>query len=639
MVGFNSFRGLLVYDLDSVLSITTLLVALTLILSSLTMSPLWAIVGSITFFVCITYLHIRRKEVSFEMLRLQVNPAVYLLLNIAFLLIFFYSIVSLYLRSETYVRPTSYFISTIFLVGILTVEILFLPSNKPYIGFVLSKIAIIPLSLLLSQSFLFPTVFGGDSLKHQIFTQDILNSGFIPEGFPYSKLPLMHLLTGETSLVTGLNYKMATLFSISSMQVILLVSFIFLLARLIFDAKIGLLAALLLGVSTLFIHWSIWAVPQTISAALIPAIIYILFKIKQNNLFIGSFLAILLMVGLITTHTVSSACMAILLVTSLIANKTFMRIYNKNHNIGITPVITIFFIVVMLAWWKYASGHIFALSKLIEWGFGSQWFTRPAVITEGAEQYIYNAPFSEWLFNTIGVYLFWIISLAGCFYMFSKKTNNPHGFSVAAGGLIVLTIVFIAVLFNRTGLLVDRWYYFSHILLSIPFAVSFFLFASVLRKDYIRILFIVTGVVTMSFLMIMVPKANMDNPLFKDSKVHVAGTTSEVQAIETVSKLMDNVWVNNYPGHGFTFIGITSKGEFSVDECFFTKDFSKCQNYVIMVNMKESQNRRNTFYRSFTKLDYNPVKLLGEKGFSCFYNSGSVGAFGIINKEKRYINK
>jgi len=528
------------------------------------------------------------------------------------------------------------------MVSILTVEILFLPRNERHIYFVLLKIILIPLSLAWSQLLIFPTVVGSDPWFHREFTQSILDSGFLPGGTGYAKLPVFHLISGVTSLVTGLDYKMATMFSISLMQIICLVLFTFLLGRFIFNAKVGLLGALLLVVSNYFIWMSYWTIPNTLGIVLIPTIIYLLFKIKQDKPIIGSSLSILLMITLILTHPACSASMAMLLFTFWAGFEFYAALYIEKRNIAITPIIGVFFVVAMFAWWTYASGHITGFAELLKWGFSIDYFSQWEVYGGIRDPYTYTVPVLELVFNDMGKYLFFGLSLIGCFFMISEKVKNTYSFNYAVGGMTIMGIYLFAIISFRQSI-AYRWPYFTYVMVSIPLAVTLFLVSTRLRKNYLKTLFIVTIVVALSFSMIMTPTANMDNPLFKNTAIReYTYTESELQAFETITKLTDkDIGTDgDVAGHLIRLPHFSGR-LFSIGECFYTKDFFydipfwteegyiriDYQNSITMVRKEISHSTITVREQSFIKLDYDPEQLLTEEGFSRIYDSGSVSAF------------
>lgn len=630
-------------NLDKTLTILSFFLALILILMSFIRNFMYGVLGIILLSGCAIYLFCVHKSKDLSGIlkwELRANSSFLQLLNISFFLILCCSIISLYLRSDPYVRPLSYFISIILLVSILAVEILFLPRSKLYAGFVLLKIILIPLSIVWSQLLIFPEVIGADPWWHRWFTQNILDTGFIPEGFNYSKLPIFHLISGITSLVTGLDYKMATMFSISLLQIICFMLFMFLLGKFLFNTKVGLLAALLLGVSSDVIHMSYWTIPNSLGIVLIPIIVYLLFKIKKT---IGSSLSILLMIVLILTHTGCSASMAIALFAFWAGFEFYERGYSAKRNRAITLCIAVFFITAMLAWWMYASGTITSLARVINWAFNIDYFAHKTPVYEGITQYSYDIPILELIFNDIGNNLFWVFALFGCFYMISEKVKNPYRFGFVVGGLTTLGIHFFAIV-GYCQMLAFRGAYFTTVMLSIPLAIMIFLVCMKLKKNYMKTLFVVTIVAVLSFSMIMTPTANMDNPLFKNMAVRSGTyTESELQAFETISKLTDeNIGTDGRVVGHLVRLPHLSGRLFSMQECFYTKDFFyerqflrpitgytavTYQNLTYMIRKEISHRTISVSTHSFVKLDYEPEQVLAEEGFSRIYDSGSVSAF------------
>ena len=330
-------------------------------------------IGVLCFIVCIGYLIIRRflsPSLILSLEELNCSTHFYITLNILFFLLLSYSIISIYLRSDPYIRPLGYFISTALMAVILANEILFLSNQKPYICFALCKIIIIGLSLGYSQTLIFTNVIGVDPWKHQWFTLKILDTGIIPEGFGYSKMPLMHLMIGITSLVTDLGYKVSTLVSISSIQVICDALFIFLLGEFLINAKIGLLAALLLEVSNCHIQMRYWVIPNTIGATMILPIIFILFKLRKDKNFSGTLVAMFLMGTLILTHTVTAMCLTIIFYAFYSGSEAYTRLYHDENTFQpVTLTISILFSIGMLAYWTYVTGQITFLGMIIKHGF------------------------------------------------------------------------------------------------------------------------------------------------------------------------------------------------------------------------------------------------------------------------------
>ncbi len=623
MSKFNLTISHLIDELDKILAIVGAIssLALTIWIKLVINQPMYVMIGILCFLVFTGYLILRRFFYpslipSFDDLRC--SNRFYITLNILFFLLLSYSIISIYLRSDPYIRPIGYFIATAFMAVIVADEILFLSPQKPHIYFALCKIIIIGLSLQYSQILIFPSVVGVDPWYHQWFTLKILDNGYIPEGLAYSKLPLMHLMIGMASLVTDLGYKMATMVSISSIQVICDALFVFLLGRFLINTKVGLLAALLLNVSNYHIHFGFWTIPNTMAATLILPIMFILLKMRKDKLFIGTLVAMFLMGTLILTHPLADMCLAILLFAFWAGNEVYTKLFHEEKtNRSVTLTISILFSIGMFAYWTYVSGHIMVLTILIKYGFRTD-------ILEVSYQYLSNVPFWEKIFSNIGMFLFFSLSFIGCLYMLSKQFRSRNRFSTTICGIIILCIAFFSLLAGKR-VLVGRWYYFSQILLAIPLSLSLFLLNGIFKNKFKKGFLMSFSVFTLSFLLIMSPSANRDNHLFSpNSGTRNALIESELQAMETISEIWNGKVGSDRRSH-FPYSYDQINQEFvNIDNSFKTGDFTEYQNILILVR-EEIWNLPLTPAK--LRLEYDLFIALEKQNFSHIYNCGSVSGY------------
>lgn len=616
-------------EIDKTLAFLGLILALVLtICLVLTMGRLiYITAGVFSFLACAGYLIIKKSLASSTLPSLALAEAssrVYLATNTLFFLFFAYSVLSFYLEQSLYARPLGYFIAVALMATVVAVEILFLPSRRWCSYFALFKITLIGISLEFSQLLIFPSIVGIDPWTHQMFTLNILNIGHIPEGFGYSKLPLMHLMVGSTSLITGLNYKMATMLSVSLPQVLCNVLFTFLLGNFLFNKKVGLLGGLLLGVANWHVNMGYWAIPNTMAAVFIPIIIYLLLKIRRQKPNIGVSLAMLLMGALILTHTVTAVCMAILLFSFWAGSKVYNYMYREWKTI-VTLSISVLFAVGMFSWWTFASGDVRTLGELIKWGFSLDFFSRP--MPKEVTQYVLNVPFSEQLFNNIGMFLFFVISFIGCLYMISKGFRNSYRFVMALGGAIILVMSSFAQITGR-GIIIERWWYFSQILLALPLAVAFFLFCWIVKNRLGKALLLATLTFSLSFLMIMSPVANLDNPTFSpNTQVRFAFTESELQAAERAS----NMWSGKIGVDGYySLCWLSSYSAEEIDGQIYNRNYTDGQDMFILIRKEIVNHPFMIVYEEaygLYKLDYDPRDVLTTQTFSKVYDCGSVSGF------------
>lgn len=626
-MNLSSFKRV-IYSLDVMLSSAGILWALALILlASVRDKPSYAEVGIILLLACIAYLLLLRGTGFPDTSEPTRTHPLYLLFNILFFAGFMFTMLSLHLRSDPYVRPLSYFVAIAIMAGILAAEIIFLPRSKPHSWLVLTQIMLIPLSLAWSQLLLFPTLIGDDPWWHQWFTQSILDSGFVSGSSSYARLPVTHLVSGTTMLVTGLDFKMAALLSISSMNIICLLLFTFLIGRLVFSDKTGLLAALILGISIDFVGMSFRIMPNTFAAFMMLPIIYTLFKLRTSQPLVAISLSLLLMLALILTHTIVSMCMAILLLALWVG----FAVFNWMHNQRKTPVtlgIVILFVIMMFGWWTYSSRHLTILAHLLQWGFSIDYWLPSVPVQAEMAQYTHIVPVFESLFNSVGRYLLIGISLPGCFYVLSKKVSHPYAFAVAVGALAVAGMTLIASVAGW-GIQTGRWHYFVQILVSVPLAVSLLLFAASIKNGVGKVLSVTILTTTLACLMILTPTANLDNPVFNHTVVQKAYEESELKAVETMQGLTDqNIAIDNDPVAHFVFLPRFASNRLTpLGVTLVRQAFTDLRGSVIMIRRAISQDTLGVGMDSYIRLNYDPTQVLADEGFSHVYECGTVSAF------------
>jgi hypothetical protein len=597
-------------------------------------------VGIILFLSCLTYLIIRRRSLPSAQANVEAAPHIYLLLNIAFFSLLSYSIIVLHMRPELYIRPLTYFIAIAAMVGVLAIEVLFLPPRKSATYFVLFKIVLIGLSLAWSQLLIYPSIVGVDPWYHQWFTASILDAGHIPDGYAYSKLPSMHLVIGTTSLVTGLGYKMATMLSVCMLQVICDTLFIFLLGKFIHSTKAGLLAALLLVVATWHVHFSYWTIPNTMALIFIPIVLYLIFKLRKEKPKASLSLAALFMIVLILTHSIGALSLAMLLFLIWLGFKIYKWLrYQVAVKARIFLIVFILFTGATLSYWTFVSGHMNTLTSLASAGFSGESFgeiSPEEVVTPPEEvvpiptavaQYRDNLSFSERLFDSLGLYLFFAFAFIGSFAMLSRGTRNKYGFALVIAGLTILAINFFGIVTNR-GFLSNRWSYFLQILLAVPVGIALLWLGSLPVRKIISACLIGIIALALSFLMVMSPPANLDNRTFSpDTVVRYGFSESELAAVNTVSSVWNDGIAGDRNYRDLDYLPNLKGRIVSICDQIYTQDFTSCQNMFVLIREEIIVNPFKILGYSPFRLNYDPKQTLDEQGFSKVYDCGSVGGF------------
>lgn len=625
----NIRNYLLSLDLDKIFPRMIIIISVILIaILSILGSRLIYITSLVfTLISCIIWVLINHKSSLNEKYILSDSKS--LILTIIFFILVTLIILSLHFRTNFYERPLIYFFLISLMYGIVSLEIMFYSSNKKILFLILSQIIILSLFSAWSLYLIFPNVIGIDSWAHQSLTRMIVDTGFIPNEYKYSKIPLMHLEIGSVSLTTGLNYKFATMLSISLIQVLCGVLFVYLLGRFFFNTKTGLLAGLLVTAGNYFIVNSFWAVPTSIAAVLMLITIYLFFKFRLKNHLIGISLIILFMISIIFTHTVVSMCTAIILFTGWLAINLYSKFFKKYGIIPITLNICLFFSITMFAWWIYVTGHIHVLADLIKLGFSPEFFIRaPSIIYD----YSNNVPFFEQLFNLSGRFLFFSLSLIGCFYMVSKRYGNSLSILMVIFGVVPLVIGFSTQIIGL-AVIQERWMYFAQIFLVIPLTISFLLIYNYIKRKSLKKIFLFTLTIIFTFVLITNPSVNMDNHFFSpNTGIRLTFTESEINAASFfVEKSMTNLssdfdfFTNPSSSVPINYYFLNGSRIIPLDSSLLNKKFDLDRSVIVL--RQEILNRPFRLFGLPYKLTYNPKQVLFNQNFSTIYDCNSVYGF------------
>ncbi|ABN56625.1 MULTISPECIES: hypothetical protein [Methanoculleus] len=580
--------------------------------------------GVLTLLACVTWL-VMRKRVSlpFQIGESRSKVHLFLLLYVIFLI---GSILSVGFRPELYERPLLFFISTSLMAGAIACQILF--SNERQKWLIIPQIIALGAIIVWSQLLLFPNVVGADPWAHQMVTTWILESQAIPGGRNYSYLPIFHLMVAMTSLVTDLGYKLAAMLSVSLVQIICNVLFLYLLAGLIFkNHKVGLFASLMVVIANHHIFMSLGSIPTSFAAVFIPIVFYVALKDLSDLSISKNLIIIILFLTTIFTHTLVSACLAILLLASWLSTVAFNAIHSREHA-TIPVLLPVLFTLAMYSWWVYASGHTKILAQLIELGFSRDFFVAKGV-PGATSTYLSAIPVGEQVFNQFGMFLFFALSFIGVFYLLSRKDNKS--FIIAVIGIIPLAIGFLSLLFGF-GVIEHRWWYFAQILLSVPLgaAIVLLLKASMITSEKIIALGSLISISTFAFLLIMSPNANVDNHMFSpNTAVRSSLTESELHSINSIAEMYTReIGTEKYITNVISFLPLDIDLT-QIDESIFTGDYSELEQRDVLIREDIKENSFKLFQGPY-RLDYDLGQRIEGQGYSKTYNANSVTMYSNI---------
>lgn len=611
----------LLHDLDRTLAITGVIFSIILIiyLYKGLGREIYLLTGVLAIISCLLWLTIRKSH-TFEF-HTPESPTLTIFWSIFFFGLLTMSILLINFRPELYERPPLCFILTALMTGVIACEIL--TSGRRQASLILIQIFLLAVSIAWSQLLIFPSIVGVDPWFHSFFTNRIVDEGFIPEGFSYSKLPLFHLMIASVMLIAELPYKLAAMVSASLGQIISNAIFIFLITDNLFrNYRIGLLATLMVIIANNHIFMSYWSIPNGLAAVFIPIALYILFfKFGDRSHFSSAILYLVVTITIILSHTIAALFMAILLFIGWCALVVYRSCHHSRLDNYISMTRSVGFMVAMFAWWTYASGSITSLAKVIAWGFSIDVFTLTPVELRGYGKYI---PFNEQLFNNLGMFLFFAFSLIGIFYMISRR-GSCSSFAMAWMGISPLAIGFFS-LVSAHSVIEDRWFYFAQILLSIPLAVAIYTVGTWKSKRPLHLYSFVFGfVVILSILMIISPAANVDNLSFSpNSHMRYSLTEAELESLKTLTEKWDGPIKTDSYLAGSQVFRYPQVSAFC--QQIYSNDYLSLGDHIILVR-EAIVGRPFKIFSSIYKLDYDLNDKLDGLGFSRVYNSNSVSGY------------
>jgi hypothetical protein len=131
-------------------------------------------------------------------------------------------------------------------------------------------------------------------------------------------------------------------------------------------------------------------------------------------------------------------------------------------------------------------------------------------------------------------------AIGGIFFWLSKKEGIKFSFAITAASLF-----FIVYAFPFSGidnLLTDRWIPFLYIFLGILAAAYIIACTDLINSNRIKLVIIFSTIVIFSFLMIVTPAINKDNPLVaKDTTIRTQFKYNEIDAITTIKSIHDGM--------------------------------------------------------------------------------------------------
>jgi len=492
------------------------------------------------------YLVIKNRE---TVLSESITKPAKILLEVIFFILFSASLLTLHANEG---RPLVYFVLIALSAGFLALSIVFLKSKGEA---VIQIVKILMVSFNLKYSlFLGYYGVGSDYWRHLADNNLLSQYGFIEvlsAKEPY--YPLMHIQVAITDIVTNTPIKDATNFAIIIPLVISSIC-IFLVARNILNAKVGLLAMLIVNITDFHTYWG--AVPQTTTygICLYYFLIFFIFRGATINLNKKTWLALILLFipVLILAHAVSSF-IALISILGLIAGSCVYRICYDNRAVILPPILVLLLYgVVLLQHWFVALYNQMReetffdviTSTLITYiTEHADFLNRPEAVSGYATML---PPLVERMADTTGLALLMFLSAIGCLFWLSKKYRSAFTFPMIVCTVVLLFITFGFPLFGIRNIIPSRWFAFMYFFLSIMAAFALLSILSKTSKKGLGLMMCFVILSSLTFFMTTSTISNEDSCFWlRETTISMAYTAQEGVGAETLSNVAERVLVDS----------------------------------------------------------------------------------------------
>jgi hypothetical protein len=424
------------------------------------------------------------------------------------------------------------------LAGLISVEIIFLEKESP-VWPILFKIFFLAVVVRMGIFYNFPSLMGYDAYTHAYIADVISITGFVPPfeiSYQYVNYPILHIFIAITEILSRLSIKDAVFYSIGLASVLCLV-FIFIFAKKVAGPRIGLLSVLIISLTTQIIVTGITNITAGSLVLCYFLVLLSLFMHRENQIN-ALILCQFVMFAVIITHQLTT--FVVLLIFVLFALSIFLFDYvsgNKSQYFKFGFFLAIFGISMILYWIYTPLYNNESFFKVTFGPFvdvlmnGGQYGSDTLIVGQ-----LYVRPLIETFLLQTSYLIVPFFAIGGIFFWLSRKDGIKFSIALIAAALFFL--VYAIPFFGIRNLLTDRWMPFLLLFLGILAAAFIISSIDLIHSNRTKCVTIFAIVAIVSFLMIVVPSINKDNPLVaKDTTIRNQFTYQELGAVETIKSI------------------------------------------------------------------------------------------------------
>ncbi len=503
--------------------------------------------------------YLLKKKVDFKNINIdciynqdeKINSTSFLITNIVFWICFTLSIAILY--NIEYIRPPLYFILVTLAFFAIFLEIFNIKNNGKCIYFIIFKILLISLSFRVGRYYSFATISGSDIHFHLMFAKSIIANGRIMDinADKYFYTPFWHVFEAINSIILTVNLKDTLFISLVAASALIISLFTYLIAKKLFNVKIGLIAVLFVNIADMLFVATVTGInPGTL--VLIFFIITMFCLIQTKNRLIYSFFIILLIFESIITHQLSTFVFFNAMVIFAISEFLYLQFHNKltvvkkSHYIASTSItlISIFFISMIFYWMNMSLGSGSFFDNMINrlhhtfTDMFSEYAGRGEPPSTVYVNMLSNYGIISNLMYNLGYIILFGLAIIGILMLLNRKYGSRITFQYICASIFLFGLIYPGTYIGLDQLLIPhRFLPFLELFLIIFAAFSVYLIFEIKIIKWNKIYTSVI-VLFLIFFMITTPFINRNDAFYSTDQIYATDYTySELKALE---------WGTNY---------------------------------------------------------------------------------------------
>lgn len=443
-------------------------------------------------------------------------------------------------------------------VTLLLVQTVFTENDEFAVGLFLVQLLAVAVTVRFAALFTAPGFIGIDIWTHWRLAAAIYDAGSlsaIADNKHYAA-PFYHLLVVSTSLLADVSLRHALYLSLGVAMPIS-VLFVYATTRFLLPARWAAFAATLYAVGDYVVEWSLHLIPTSHGLLLFLGVVYALVRVTQTNYKLRDFaLLVVLSVGVVLTHQVSSFIMLVLIGSGLVAqlvmrldvfspsplqadvfrtmgpvNLAGLAVFDAGlvtFTWSLTPYNGDTFLETVLSYLAQtirSSAGFLNLAGPSNSGGGAAAAQGPTLI-EKVALYV----------DTLGFLLLLCATIVGCLYVLRRERAKHSVFTLLLATVVMVVFVLGLPLFGIRNFIPQRWFAFLYAPMAVLAAVGVrFLAGGLNRRVFVACLV----VFSMLYPAVMVTSSHgaIDNPAFPNERARLSYTQQELAAVSTIGRM------------------------------------------------------------------------------------------------------